>query len=74
MIAKSLKYLVPKWEEERAAYERLLERLGSRDTHFRGNKGGSMTDTTVVNIEDVKRRIAELDERLASARIANSSL
>ena len=73
MKAKSLKHLVPKWEEERAAYERLLERLESRDTQFRGNEGGSMTDTTVVNIGDVKRRIAELDERLASARNANPS-
>jgi hypothetical protein len=74
MKAKSLKHLVPKWEEERAAYERLLERLDSGDTQFRGNEGGPMTDTTVVNVEDVKRRIAELDERLASARNANPSL
>jgi hypothetical protein len=74
MIAQSLKNLVPKWEDERAAYERLLERLKSRDTQFRGNEEGSMTDTTVVNVEDVKRRIAELNERLASARNANPSL
>ncbi len=40
MKAKSLKHLVPKWEEERAAYERLLERLASGDTQFRENDGG----------------------------------
>ena len=74
MKAVSLKRLVPKWEDERAAYERLLERLESRNTQFRGNEGGPMTDTTVVNIGDVKRRIAELDERLASARTANPGL
>ena len=74
MKAVSLKRLVLKWEEERAAYERLLARLESSDTQYRGSEGGPMTNTTTVNIEDVKRRIAELDERLASARTANPSL
>ena len=71
-MKRAAPHIIQRWQGERAAYERLLERLESKATQFRGNESGPMPDTTFVNKEGVKRRMAELDELLTQAGVRSS--